>query len=253
MPVPGNIISQLVDVPHEPRLAQAYLGAVDLAENESVPWGGGNRQGGSRGGDNVPDVAFQYWPESLQDTRGSEWNPRSIPGGSHPIYQWTQGGERRLSFTALFSTDTEPEDEALLQDDPYAAAADRPLSGIQRGSRDLDIRAAVSWLRYYTYPMYGTGQDLRVFEPPKVLLVMPNSGIAYDGHDYVTAVMTQCDVTYQAWFPSGFPRMVEIQLEFAEVVQQGLRVSFHDRQNMRRSGTIASYLRRLPANGGNAR
>jgi hypothetical protein len=49
-------------------------------------------------------------------------------------------------------------------------------------------------------------------------------------------------VTYEAFFPNGFPRIVEVQLEFAEVVQQANRVQFHDRKNMIVASSIRSYL-----------
>lgn len=247
--LPQNILSQLVNTPHESRLAQVLIGAVDLAPDETVPWQNdqADPQGISslRGAGEASNtyLTLQYWPESLTDSRGAEWNPRNIPGGSHPIYQWTHGGERRLSFTTVFTTDTAPEDAALGRDDPYADAASSPLSGIKKGTRDMDPRAAIQWLRYFTYPLYGRGQDLRVFEPPKVILCMPNTGLSYDGTDYIVAVMTTCDVTYEAWFPNGFPRIVEVQLEFAEVVQYGGRVRFHERRDMRsRTLGLASFL-----------
>lgn len=247
---PQNIITQALNVPHETRLAQAVIGALDLAPDESVPWQDDNADPLAlfqSTGIAMPDtvyktwMALQYWPESLQDTRGAEWNPRMVPGGSHPIYQWTHGGERRITFTSAFTTDTAPPDETSGRDDPYADVS--VLSGIQKGTRDMDIRAAVNWLRYFTYPMYGRGSDLRAFEPPKVILVFPSSGMGHDGSDYVVAVMTQCDVTYEAWFPNGVPRIIEVALEFAEVVQYGGRVRFHDRRDMRRSQNLPSYLK----------
>jgi len=249
---PQNILTQALNVPHETRLAQAIIGALDLSQDETVPWAVDNPDPATSpaelAGGAISDLAvtksflaLQYWPESLTDSRGAEWNPRNIPGGSHPIYQWTHGAERRLSFTTIFSTDTAPPDETAGRDDPYA---DFSLSnGIQKGTRDMDIRAAISWLRYFTYPMYGRGADFRAFEPPKVILVFPNTALGHDGSDYVVCVMTQCDVTYEAWFPNGVPRLVEVQLEFAEVVQYGGRVRFHDRSSMRRSAHLSSYLK----------
>ncbi len=248
---PGNILSQIVQTPHESRLSQAILGAIDLAPDEAVPWQNDNVDPAglfASSGGAFPDrvykswLGLQYWPETLTDSRGAEWNPRNIPGGSHPIYQWTHGGERRVSFTTMFTTDTRVEDEQAGAEDPYADAAANPLAGIQKGTRDMDIRAAVNWLRYFTYPFYGRGSDLRVFEPPKVILVLPNTGMGHDGSNYIVAVMTTCDVTYEAWFPNGVPRIIEVQLEFAEVVQYGGRVLFHDRRNMLRSRQLGSYL-----------
>jgi hypothetical protein len=245
--VPQNILTQALNVPHETRLAQAIIGAVDLADGESasIPFknDANDPTMGLAGNTDPVDtfIALQYWPESLQDSRGSEWNPRNIPGGSHPIYQWTHGGERRISFTAMFTTDTAPSDEEAGSQDPYENGS--ILTGINKGVRDLDLRMAISWLRYFTYPKYGTGADLRAYEPPKCVLVFPNTKLGYDGSDYIVCVMTQCDVTYEAWFPNGMPRLCEVSLEFAEVVQFGGRVRFHDRSRMNGSANLPSYLR----------
>jgi len=242
--IPQNILTQALNVPHEPRLAQVTIGAVDMAEGEKLPWlGEANERTSALSSQSSSNthLALQYWPESLQDSRGAEWNPRNIPGGSHPIYQWTHGGERRLSFTVVFTTDTAPPDGTTGLDDPYADLS--ILAGIQKGTRDLDIRKAINWLRYFTYPSYGSGPDLRVYEPPKCILVFPNTGLGHDGSDYVTCLMTQCDVTYEAWFPNGMPRICELSLEFAETVQSGNRVRFHSRSNMLRSIGLGSYLK----------
>jgi len=254
--VPQNILTQAVNVSHETRLASVLIGAMDTAPGETVPWA--NDFGDAPTGDLSTFDGFetarntylglQYWPESISDSRGSEWSPRNIPGGSHPIYQWTHGGERRISFTAVFSTDTAPPDETSGRDDPYADISQ--LAGIRKGTRDMDIRAAINWLRYFTYPRYGTGADLRAYEPPKCILVMPNMGMGHDGSDYIVAVMSQCDVTYEACFPNGVPRLCEVSLEFAETVQYGNRVRFHDRANMTVSRGLASYLRPRVASGG---
>jgi len=259
--LPGNILSMLTSFPQETSIAKAYLQPLDLAPDEGgPPWnasGAAGAVGAAFGMDEAAGaIAFQYWPESLQDSRSSEWNPRNIPGGSHPIYQWTHGGERRLSFTAVFMTDTAP-DETIIRamealealglsgtpESPYEQQDNLGLlSGIELGTRDVDLRAVVSWLRWFTYPHYGTGEDIRAYEPAKCLLVMPQTKLGHNGSDYIVTVMTQCDITYEAWFPSGFPRIIEVSLEFAEVVQEGARVAFHDRANMSYAGVIKNFL-----------
>jgi hypothetical protein len=240
--LPGNILSMLTRFPQEHHIAQAYIQPLDLAPDEEIPW----VDAGAGLSDGLGAIAFQYWPETIQDARSSEWSPRNIPGGSHPLYQWTHGGERRLSFTAVFMTDTAPDDrtlELLIGDSsPYEIDNRGLLSGLELGKRDVDLRSVVSWLRWYTYPHYGTGNDVRAYEPAKCLLVLPNTKLGHSGSDYLVTVMTQCDVTYEAWFPNGFPRVMEISLEFAEVVQEGARVAFHDRSQMGFASTIKTFL-----------
>jgi hypothetical protein len=153
-------------------------------------------------------------------------------------------------------TDTAP-DEAILDwlaatsDLPSGTPAESPyvkmenrglLSGLEIGKRDIDLRAVVAWLRWYTYPHYGIGEDVRAYEPAKCLLVLPHTKLGHTGTDYIVSVMTQCDVTYEAWFPSGFPRIIEVSLEFAEVVQEGARVRFHDRSDMIFASQISHFL-----------
>jgi len=239
--LPSNILTALTNVPHSPDVARAFLQPLDLAPGEKPPWNPGGAESGNA-------IALQYWPETIQDSRASEWAPKNIPGGSHPLYQWTHGGERRLSFTAIFSTDTAPGKTTipgLGPDDPYVAQALNPLSGIEKGVRDIDLRAVVSWLRWFTYPYYDPESNWKAYEPPKCLLVCPSMGLGYNGGDSVTTVMTQCDVTYEACFEDGFPRLIEVALEFAEVVQSGKNVRFHGRGDISEGGwarNIARYL-----------
>jgi len=252
--LPTGIITQLTGSTHHPKLAQAYLKAIDLAEDEVPPWVG-QGSGLSVGAEPAKDagIAFQYWPESLTDSRPSEWNPRNIPGGSHPIYQWTHGGERRLSFTAVFTRDHEPPPRekaggiggaiGAVVSAVESAASFVGLGGPEADPmRNVPIEAAIHWLRYFTYPYY-IQDDLRVFEPPKCILVLPGTNLGHkiDEHDIV-CVMTTCDVTYEAWFPSGRPRIVEISLEFAETVQSEGKVAFHNRADMTLAGEVVNPL-----------
>jgi hypothetical protein len=147
-----------------------------------------------------------------------------------------------LSFTAVFARDHEP-------DEPIASgltglvkvAADKIGLGPESGdpAREPPIEAAISWLRYFTYPLYRSG-EIRVFEPPKVLLVFSGSSLAYDSSAGLVCVMTGCEVTYEAWFPNGSPRIVEVALEFAEVVQRGDSVKFHSRDRMTIAGGVSA-------------
>jgi len=241
VPIPSNILSSITRLAHQPHFAEVYLQPLNIAPDERVPWSTPGLPGviGSSAA-----IRFQYWPESLQDSKGSEWNPRPIPGGSHPIYQWANGGERSLSFTAVFTTDTAPEESVLEVggSDPYSSQTLNPLSGLVLGVRDVDIRSAISWLRWFEYPTYGTDGNQQVYPPSKALLVMPNTGLAHDGEDHIIVAMTTCDVTYEEWFPTGYPRIVEVALEFRELVQNGDRVQFHDRRNMALSEHVGTYL-----------
>jgi len=232
---PGDVtiidITQVLSIPQEHQIAKAYLQPLDLAPNEEPPWATvvmnellTDSLGANRGA-----IAFQFWPESISDGSQGGWSPKQVPGGSHPLYHWTGGEGRPISFTAVFASDT-----------PAPHALDAPISGQRLGYYDLDIRVALSWLRWFRYPFYDEGGA--VYAPCKPLLVLPESKIGHDGTDYVVVAMDGCDVTYQEFWPEGQPKIVEVALSFHETVQRGGRTRFHSRADMMTSQDVVRYL-----------
>lgn len=172
--------------------------------------------------------AFQYFPETLQDSKSSNWSQKEIPGASLPLYQWISSGERSLSFTAMFTNDVDPR---LVTDEQLQQA------GLLR--RNVDIISAMAWLRAMILPRYGTGPQERseagtplVFAPRKLLLAIPFSGLGViggdttNGDDAVLVICTQCDYSIEAWWPSGSPRVVSASLNFSQIAQREGRVTF---------------------------
>lgn len=193
-------------------------------------------------------IAFQYFPETITDTKQINYQPKDIPGGSLPLYQWTSSGERLITFEAVFTADVD-------------LATDKNAFGqlISKGHarRNVDIRTALLWLRRYTLPRYEDDQQVGVpltLAPRKCILYIPNSGLGMLGGaqgvtvppgdvfgtatavdsgnklmvtgDRVLSIMTQCDITYEAFFPSGLPRIVTVQLSFAQIAQFRGEVNF---------------------------
>lgn len=148
-------------------------------------------------------MAFQHWPDQIQDSEGTNYSSKVIPGGNRPLYQWVSGGERQISFTAVFTRD---------QMEAFAAS--------EAGRHNVDIISAVNWLRSMKAPTYEDGA-LYPTPPPIMYLVVPNHGLGQrsEGQDYLLVIMTQCDVTWKRSFPDGTPRVVEVSLTFNEVVQ----------------------------------
>ena len=197
------------------KLAQIHATAVDLAPSETPPFG-------------LDAVAFQFWPETLTTPYSSEWVGKRVAGASHPIYSWVAGSEAPISFQAVFATDYEPpastRGNATLPSFDTSPAVDK--------SRYVDVRAMVKWLRWFTLPTYGTrGNDMRVYEPAKMLLVAPNLGLGQNG-DEVTVLLKSANVVYEQCFPSGYPRVAVVDLEFLETVQRRDRVEFRDRKGL---------------------
>jgi len=193
------------------------------------------------GNDNeVPNgtLRFQYFPESISDSKSVNWSPKDIPGGSLPLYQWISSGERSISFQAVFTTDIDFSLEgakALLNVSNAVARSNAPQEST---SRNVDIRTAVMWLRRFMMPRYGgnvaTGGAL-TSAPHKLQLIMPGTGIGWAGgagdtqhntQHHITAIMTACEVEWVQFFPSGFPRIATVQLSFAQVAQYKGRVEF---------------------------
>lgn len=169
---------------------------------------------------------FQYNPESLQDTKGNNYQQKEVPGGSLPLYQWVAGGERLVSFTAMFTNDLEP----LGEDGEYEGAdtggglaltgqvSQIKSAGID--NRNVDISGACAWLRQFVYPKYQE-EVPNVLPPRKLFLVVPKTYI-----DVMTCIMTQCDITINACWPGGAIREAEVQLSFAEIAQKAGSVLF---------------------------
>jgi len=178
--------------------------------------------------------AFQYFPETVSDNKTVNYSNQEIPGGSLPIYQWISSGVRNISFTAVFSTDIDFAREPTRADQAYAS-----LRNSETESFNQDIRTAVMHLRSYMLPRYGVdearGGRARTFAPRKCILRLPNSGIGAAGGylashtndaDEIVCIMMACDVSYDAFFPSGLPRLVTVNLAFEQVPQVGNHVVF---------------------------
>ena len=186
-------------------------------------------------GEYVPGaLRLQYFPDTISDNKGTVVSKRVIPGASLPIYQWISGGERIISFGATFTTDvdfisitTGQKDQSILQ----------RLDNVGAKSRNQDPRAGVAWLRRFLIPSYSQngsdiGSPLSV-APNRILLNIPHSGIGIAGgaspygDDSVLCFLSQCDVVYEAFFPSGLPRIVVVSLAFTEVAQNNGTVIFN--------------------------
>lgn len=169
--------------------------------------------------------AMQWFPESLSDNKAVDWEQKVVPGGSHPFYTFTGGGERTISVTVQFSCDHDPTFDSGVLD-----------MGDGKPGRSTDIRAEIQYLRQFMYAAYSKSKGKRVTPPPMASLTISNLGWGCSGtgpanskfaaEDTVYSLMTGCDVTYPRLFPSGHPRIAEVSLTFAEIVQYDRLVRF---------------------------
>jgi hypothetical protein len=188
--------------------------------------------------------AFQYYPETISDSRGVSYSTKDVIGGSHPIYQWTHGSERIISFSAIFATDythvttvgnglsTVNSALDILKNSVNAIGS--ALLGAKVDPELVNVSAAISWLRSKTYPDYPKGQVMSA--PPRLILYLPGSGISsYVGPyhtDSIPCLIRSCNVEYEAFFNNGAPRIAVVSLEFAETIQVGQSWGFVSQSNV---------------------
>jgi len=205
---------------------------------------------------------LQYFPESFSDTKQVNYQTKDVPGGSVPLRQYTSSGDRIISFRAEFTTDVDHlvEQQSVDFDGPSAEsfgdmtlaigrrrrlvtlggailAAHTRLKAAGAQERNPFIPGALIWLRRFMFPRYGENAEIGVpiTKPPhKILLHIVGTEFERFGGDGgfsvggggVLCVMTQCDITVTALFPSGNIRCATVDLSFAEVAQRGGVVRF---------------------------
>lgn len=227
----------LLDYVSTPRQAVAYL----FPEIDPI---GQNRLSvitGSGGLEIIPILplkevfVFQFWPQQVTDNYTPNYATKQIPGASHPLYQWTGGNGRTISFTANFVselredvynptlTGTFQERFATGKVSDRAGGGGRggPLTaGLLPSTRyKINVAAALAALQQYLYPTYGADQG--VAKPPrKLVLVLPQTKLGRaESADGILCIMKSASVTMESWFPSGELRSASVSLEFAEIIQ----------------------------------
>ena len=191
------------------------------------------------------NFVFQYFPDEITDSKSVALNTKEIPGGSLPLYQYIGAGERTISFGTVFTSDVDHISQAassswslgsLLSSSETAHDSYKRVkeAGLER--RNVDGRAAITFLRSFLLPRYSSQSDGVAITkpPPRLRLFIPGSGIgitggvseAGHGPDAIFCVMSQCEVTYVKFYPSGFPRIIRVQLTFAQIPQVGSVIRF---------------------------
>lgn len=200
--------------------------------------------------------ALQYFPESIKLNRSVDYATKKPLGGSHPIYQWVVGGERSLSFEAVFTAEVDewksPAQQAagssstnsaeqIAQDvgdylkNPLTAGAAALFGNKNYGMNHINVAAGVSWLMSKTYPSYAAHNGI-VKPPPVLEIYLPNAGIAtyikgMELADVFYCIMTRCSVNYTSFFRSGAPRIAEVSMDFDETIQVGSQWGFVSKES----------------------
>lgn len=172
----------------------------------------------------IPERSFQWNPESIQDSLQVGWSEKQIPGGSHALMQWSGNGGRTISFDVILSRHMRYEEDFTIGSMPVGAIpakADFRRDVVKK--YNVEIRAAIAYLRSYCYPEYETQGKVGLSIPPPIcLLTVPGTQLNESGGDTIWTVVTGCDVRYRKAFPDGKPRLVTVSMTFRQIVQHPL-------------------------------
>jgi len=233
---PGQRVAYLFP---ELQAEDSPIHAADVGDKEAPA--GGYRPTGQL--QNV--FIFQFWPKQLQDTYTPNYASKNIPGGSHPLLQWTSGNGRDLSFTAEFVSEL-TEDGNLVTDKNAdfrarisTSSAKSSITAVGAGAGALgttglgslllpssrytvNVKAALAALQQYLYPNYISNDTGTVAKPPKkLILVLPGTGLGRgELDDGILCVLRSAPVTIESWFPGGDIRSASVSLRFSEIVQR---------------------------------
>ncbi|RLI53433.1 MAG: hypothetical protein DRP09_15715 [Candidatus Thorarchaeota archaeon] len=203
-PVPiassATIIKAILEGPEGMELARCAIMGVD-----------------GEGTEVIPAKVFQWWPDQMTDAIQTGWNPKTIPGMSHPLQVWGSNGGRTLSFEVVLSRlRVHADDLSTVQAVEYAGLAVDTEDDINR-----DVEDDIAYLRAFCYPSYQYDEEgFTVVDPPPIaLLNFPMMNLNENGDDIIWCVMTGCDVTYLRSFPNGRPRLAKVSLTFSQTKQ----------------------------------
>jgi hypothetical protein len=173
--------------------------------------------------------AFQYFPETITDSKAVDWIRKNVPGGSHPILSFINGGERTISFSLVFTQEENPEEVSVISS--LLTGKIELFKDSNRKDTEKNITGAIAYLRSFTYPSYEPNNVAS--PPPFAVVYLPQSGIVSAGftNSFIGA-MVQCDITYEKFHRNGAPRFVGVQLSFVEVIQTSSNWNFVGRERM---------------------
>lgn len=159
------------------------------------------------------EVAFQFWPETIQDDIEIGWDFKEIAGASHSLAEWTSNGGRSLSFEVpIVRTMLYPNDQPS-----FAGLRADPQEGLHEMRRyNENVEGFIRYMRAMCYPIEENGV---VISPPFVALHCPNMRLNEDGTDLFYCVMTDCSITYERLFNNGTISVAKMSLGFKQIVQ----------------------------------
>ena len=174
-------------------------------------------------------VTLQYWPESISDSKSSNFANIELPGQSQPLYHFIGGGPRTVSFSCYMYRERQEE----------VSGSETVLGKSSQGAQfSKDIGAYVSLLRSYMYPRMN--KTAGIMMPPTRLKIFfggegrgkMSTGAKFQGVDgddnVLDCIMESMNVNYIKFFPNGIPRIATLDFSFNQIIQVGNDVTYQD-------------------------
>lgn len=192
-------------------LVQSFQGADLSAQRAEEKRAAAELSGQKSGNLNQEDrfnapLPFQFFPETIQDTRTVDLPETSILSFSDKFMLGYQPSTREISFTLRFAQERWALPGGALVDwDKY----------------NFDVAVSLQAMRSFTYPIGtfdsgGLNSTVGVgFLAQPVRLFLPGTRIGILT-DYIIGIMRQYSITYKAFFPDGTPRVADMEVSFVE-------------------------------------
>lgn len=186
---------------------------------------------------------FLINPDSIEDSKSVNWASHNIPGQESPVYQWTSGGPRVLSFEALVTYDTIYLTQAKknplqnLQNTAINAIGSiassflgvqlPPLAGLLAKQAEIEdflsINDQLDFYRSLYRPKYTQNEKLES-SPPLVVLYL-GSSLGMEPlpslNDEITKfsllwMLTSLNIKITKWLPNLSPIEASVNFQFTQ-------------------------------------
>lgn len=151
-------------------------------------------------------ILFQFFPESITDSRENNVEATTLPGYSLPIPTFSGSSGRSISMVLTFSQER------------WQGVGSR-LAPNHWDKYNFDVGLAVQAIRKLAYPI-GLSPNSLVdigITPIPFALSLPNTRIGID-KDFIYCYLRSYSVDYMAFFPDGQPRLAKISLSMEELL-----------------------------------
>lgn len=194
---------------------------------------------------------FLINPESIEDNKSINWASHNIPGQESPVYQWTGGGPRVVSFEALVTKDTiyletKPQDNSLLNTalnvvgsiaSSFLGVQLPPLSAlgtnVSTPGNELSIENELEVYRSLYRPKYT--QDAKLESSPPLIVLYLGSSLGMEplpdpkvANSEITKfallwMLTSLNIKITKWLPNLSPMEALVSFQFTQYQITSLR------------------------------